>query len=178
MASTQNDRNAVKRAMLAAVLLTVAFALAVSSASAQGSRKDDIVFGPSGHPVANATITVCQPTATGTPCSPLATLYTDAILTATSPNPFQADGIGNYHFYAPAGRYLVQVSARQISGVISYPDVILPARVLTPANYAGTSSSTGNYQSTNASLTYNNGIGCGCNVTGAEPRQGKGKING
>ncbi|MGD0306776.1 MAG: glycosyl hydrolase family 28-related protein, partial [Candidatus Acidiferrales bacterium] len=42
------------------------------------------------------------------------------------------------------------------------------ARVLSPANYAGTSSATGNYQSTNASLTYNNGITCGCNVTGAD----------
>jgi len=42
------------------------------------------------------------------------------------------------------------------------------ARVLSPANYAGTSTATGNYQSTNASLTYNNGITCGCNVTGAD----------
>jgi len=42
------------------------------------------------------------------------------------------------------------------------------ARVLAPANYAGTSTSTGNWQSTNASLTYNNGITCNCNVTGAD----------
>jgi len=42
------------------------------------------------------------------------------------------------------------------------------ARVLAPVNYDGTSSSTGNWQSTNASLTYNNGISCGCNVTGAD----------
>ena len=42
------------------------------------------------------------------------------------------------------------------------------ARVLSPVNYDGTSSATGNWQSTNASLTYNNGITCGCNVTGAD----------
>ncbi len=42
------------------------------------------------------------------------------------------------------------------------------ARVLSTANYAGTSTSTGNWQSTNASLTYNNGLTCGCNVTGAD----------
>ena len=42
------------------------------------------------------------------------------------------------------------------------------ARVLAPVNYAGTSTSTGNWQSTNASLTYNNGITCNCNVTGAD----------
>ena len=46
------------------------------------------------------------------------------------------------------------------------------ARVLAPANYAGQAaliSPTGpNWQSTNASLTYNNGITCNCNVTGAD----------
>ncbi len=46
------------------------------------------------------------------------------------------------------------------------------ARVLAPANYAGQSASlspTGpNWQSTNASLTYNNGINCNCDVTGAD----------
>ena len=45
-------------------------AFAAPSATAQGSRKDDIVLGPTGHPVPGATVTVCQATATGTPCSP------------------------------------------------------------------------------------------------------------
>jgi Pectate lyase superfamily protein len=98
-------------------------------ANAQGSRRDDIVFGPTGHPIANATVTVCAATATGTPCTPLATLYTDATLSTTAANPFQADGIGNYHFYAPAGRYVVQITGPQIEGTITYPDVILPADV-------------------------------------------------
>ncbi len=107
---------------------TMLAALAPSS-GAQGSRKDDIVFGPDGHPVAGATVRVCQATATGTPCTPLATVYTDATLTTTSTNPFQTDGIGNYHFYAPAGRYLIQISSPQISGTLTYPDVILPSDV-------------------------------------------------
>lgn len=97
------------------------------SALAQGSRKDDIALGPSGHPISGATITICQATATGTPCSPLATIYTDATLTVPAPNPFQGDGIGNYHFYAPAGRYVVQISGPGISGTVTYPDTILPA---------------------------------------------------
>jgi len=47
------------------------------------------------------------------------------------------------------------------------------ARVLARANYMGKSSLAGasgayNWQSTNASLTYNNGINCNCNVTGAD----------
>ena len=113
---------------LAGCLALVAIAaLAAPSASAQGSRKDDIVFGPEGHPVAGATITVCQSTATGTPCSPLAALFTDATLSVPSQNPFQSDGLGNYHFYAPAGRYIIQITAPQISGTQTFPDVILPA---------------------------------------------------
>jgi len=127
--------HANRRANIAARYFTmVALALTLGvfaspQANAQGSRRDDIVFGPSGHPIAGATITVCQATATGTPCTPLATLYTDATLTTTSPNPFQADGIGNYHFYAPAGRYLIQISGPQITGTLNYPDAILPADV-------------------------------------------------
>ena len=113
---------------LALAIATLA-AMTASTVNAQGSRKDDVVLGPGGHPVAGATITVCQATATGTPCSPLANIYTDATLTTTSANPFQSDGIGNYHFYAPAGRYLLQISSSQINGTITYPDVILPADV-------------------------------------------------
>ncbi|MGA8142922.1 MAG: glycosyl hydrolase family 28-related protein [Candidatus Acidiferrales bacterium] len=111
-----------------AVIATTA-ALESPAAYAQGSRKDDIIFGPSGHPVSGATITVCAATATGTPCAPLATIYTDASLTVPAANPFQSDGIGNYHFYAPAGRYQLQITGPGITGTIPYPDVILPADV-------------------------------------------------
>jgi hypothetical protein len=109
------------------IAVALGLACAALPAHGQGSRKDDIVFGPSGHPVAGATVKVCLPIATGTPCSPLATIYTDATLTVAAANPFQADGIGNYHFYAPPGRYQVQVSGPNITGTITYPDVILPA---------------------------------------------------
>jgi hypothetical protein len=85
----------------AATAILAATTFIAPSARAQGSRKDDIVFGPSGHPVSDATIRVCASTATGTPCTPLATIYTDATLTVPASNPFQSDGIGNYHFYAP-----------------------------------------------------------------------------
>ena len=108
------------------------FILIASSASAQGSRKDDIAFGANGRPLAGAMITVCIGTATGTPCSPLATLYTDATLTVTSPNPLQADGLGNYHFYAPPGRYVVQVSGNGIN-TYTIKDTILPNDPSTPS---------------------------------------------
>ena len=127
--SSRRDRSAAVRFIAISALALMMAGLASPQSNAQGSRRDDVVFGATGHPIAGATITVCQATATGTPCAPLATLYTDATLTTTSPNPFQADGIGNYHFYAPAGRYLVQISGPQITGVLNYPDVILPADV-------------------------------------------------
>ena len=123
----RGSRGVAARAILLALAAAVALGAVAPAARAQGSRKDDIVFGPSGHPIAGATITVCQSTATGTPCSPLAAVYTDATLTVVAPNPFQGDGIGNYHFYAPAGRYMVQITGPGISGAITYHDVILPA---------------------------------------------------
>jgi Pectate lyase superfamily protein len=125
----KNDRSAAVRFFTIFALALIMGGLASPQVSAQGSRRDDVVFGPCGHPIAGATITVCQATATGSPCAPLATLYTDATLTTASPNPFQADGIGNYHFYAPAGRYLIQITGPQITGTLNYPDVILPADV-------------------------------------------------
>src|SRR6202041_2982335 len=127
MASVKNKFCATKKVILAAMLGLAWAACMASPAAAQGSRRDDIVFGPAGHPVAGATVRVCQSTATGTPCSPLATIYTDATLTVPAPNPFQSDGIGNYHFYAPSGRYVIQLSAPQITGTQTYRDVILPA---------------------------------------------------
>ena len=123
----KNSRTNFRLVILASVVWMLSSMIFVPAANAQGSRKDDIVFGPEGHPVGNATVTVCQSTATGTPCSPLATIYTDATLTVPAPNPFQSDGIGNYHFYAPSGRYVIQLSAPQITGTQTYRDVILPA---------------------------------------------------
>ena len=108
------------------------FALGAPRDFAQGSRKDDIAFGTNGHPLAGATVTVCTSTATGTPCSPLATLYTDATLIVPSPNPLQADGLGNYHFYTAPGRYVVQVSGNGIN-TYTIKDAILPNDPSTPS---------------------------------------------
>ncbi|HTS10586.1 MAG TPA: glycosyl hydrolase family 28-related protein [Candidatus Limnocylindrales bacterium] len=110
---------------LCLVALGAAIVVEVPTVWAQGSRKDDIVLSSSGHPIPGAMVRVCQAGATGTPCSPLATVYTDATLTAAAANPFQSDGIGNYHFYAPAGRYVIQISGPGITGTRVYPDVIL-----------------------------------------------------
>ncbi len=124
---------AARLPLLAGLLLLAAGAVILApSAAAQGSRKDDIVLGPTGHPIPGATVTVCQAAATGTPCSPLATIYTDATLTVTATNPLQTDGLGNYHFYAPSGRYMIQISGPSITGTLTYPDVILASDASSP----------------------------------------------
>lgn len=58
---------------------------------------------------ANATATsngkVVQEGTADTACAPLATIYTDQTGTATSPNPFTADGLGNLNFWATPAQY-------------------------------------------------------------------------
>jgi hypothetical protein len=61
-------------------------------------------------PIPNASILVCTANAVGTPCSPKATVYTDPAGQFPAPNPLTADSRGNYGFYAPPGRYVVQIS--------------------------------------------------------------------
>src|SRR5882672_8870549 len=78
----------------------VALALVVcaGSARAQGSRKDDVVFNAQGRPMAGAAVRVCTSGATGQPCTPLASIYSDGALTQALANPLSADGLGNYTF--------------------------------------------------------------------------------
>jgi len=91
---------------------------------AQEVRYDGVVQQRSGLPGPGVTIAVCtQPAVTTTtPCSPLATLYTNSgggtvcsgtLLPPAPPgsacsNPMIADGLGNYHFYAAPGQYTLQ----------------------------------------------------------------------
>lgn len=126
------SKQSIAKKFASAAILFALLALCAPRASAQGSRKDDVAFGANGRPLAGASITVCVSGATGTPCSPLASLFTDATLTLPSPNPFQADGLGNYHFYAAPGRYVLQISG---SGINPYTikDTILPNDPSTPS---------------------------------------------
>jgi hypothetical protein len=111
-------------ALLCAFLLAALF-LPAASAHAQGSRKQDIVVNRFGQPVAGATVTVCTAGATGTPCSPLAAIYSNVALTTVQANPFTTDGLGNYSFYAAPGRYQIQFSGAGLTAT-TIPDVILP----------------------------------------------------
>jgi hypothetical protein len=99
---------------------------AAPGARAQGSRKDDVVFNAQGRPMAGATVRVCQASATGQPCSPLAAIYSDPALTQALANPITTDGLGNYSFYAAPGRYMIEISGPGIT-TKQVPDVILPS---------------------------------------------------
>ena len=88
--------------MLRRPLLLIAGLLALTStAFGQGVRRDGTVtvdvFGTS-RPVANATVRVCNAGSTGTPCIPLASVYSDPGLTMPLANPLKTDASGNYHF--------------------------------------------------------------------------------
>ncbi len=100
-------------------------------ARAQGSRKDDIVFNAQGRPMAEATVRVCTSAATGQPCTPLASIYSDPALTQALANPIATDGLGNYTFYAAPGRYEIEISGPSIT-TKQLPNVILPNDPSTP----------------------------------------------
>ena len=115
----------------ALITLLVSFVMP-ATAFAQGSRKDDIVLNRLGQPVAGASVTVCTSGATGTPCSPKASLFSDVALTQPLANPLTTDGQGNYHFYAAPGRYLIQFSGAGVAAT-TLADVLLPADPTTPS---------------------------------------------
>lgn len=119
----------VKGKGIAAAMLAICAVLlcaAAPGARAQGSRKDDVVFNAQGRPLAGATVRICQADATGEPCSPLASIYSDEALTKPLANPLSTDGMGNYTFYAVPGRYMIEISGPGIT-TKQIPDVILPS---------------------------------------------------
>src|ERR1700674_3954894 len=109
---------------VAITILLVVLGLAQPSYG-QGSRKDDVVFNAQGRPLAGVAVRVCTAAATGQPCAPLANIYSDAALTQALANPTTTDGMGNYSFYAPPGRYMIEINGPGIT-TKQLPNVILP----------------------------------------------------
>src|SRR5271163_4405488 len=131
---------------------------AVAPVHAQGTRKDDIVFNSRGVPLAGATVRICAQPATGKPCTPLANIYSDPLLSQALANPTTTDGLGNYFFYAAPGTYEVEISGPQIA-TKQIPDVILPSNPSSPT-FSGAVSAFSLSLSGNLSVTGNTtGIG-------------------
>src|SRR5208282_74506 len=82
-------RSKVSMGILWAILALALHVLpgVVGPAQGQGSRKDDIVFNSRGVPLAGATVRVCAMPASGQPCTPLALIYSDPLLTQALANP-------------------------------------------------------------------------------------------
>jgi hypothetical protein len=116
---------AIARPFLILALAAMISGVSGVSALAQGSRKDDVVFNAQGRPMGGATVRVCTSAASGQPCTPLASLFSDAALTQPLLNPIATDGLGNYTFYAAPGRYEIEISGPGIT-TKQLPNVILP----------------------------------------------------
>ena len=67
--------------------------------------------GGTGQVIPNAIVRVCPSTGSGSPCSPLSSIYADQALTQPLANPFSADSNGLYSFFIATGEYFVQESA-------------------------------------------------------------------
>lgn len=75
--------------------------------------------GPTGRPLAGATITVCTSAGTGFPCSPLASIFTDAGLSIPASNPVTTDGNGNIPvIFAAPGVYKLSVTGSGITSTL------------------------------------------------------------
>ncbi len=164
LAALKGGATFFKGAAAVGCLLTSLLAGA-SPLHAQGTRKDDIVLGPRGTPVAGATVAVCtQPANTSTkPCTPLANLYSNSALTLPIANPITADGLGNYHFYAAPGKYTLQISGSQLTTTV-IPDVILPNDPMNPT--VTTVTTTGAISALSMALSGNLTVGGSVSVTG------------
>lgn len=96
---------------IGAVIATVSLSLAAwsQSGSVSGQVVQPLYVAPF------ATVRVCPSTATGTPCFPTASIFTDTNLSIPAPNPYSSDQYGNYSLFASAGYYIVQVTTNNVT---------------------------------------------------------------
>jgi len=111
------------------IRLLIPLLLCAASAFGQGLRYQGVqVVNGSGQPL-QVTIRVCTEPAVGTPCSPLANIYSDKTLSQPLTQPFNSDLLGNWFFYAaqacnPNAGYHAQISG---SGIATFdiPDIMV-----------------------------------------------------
>lgn len=96
--------------------LLVSFALLTGIAHAQGGSYNSSVLSPSGRPIGGAKVTVCTSGGTGIPCTPHASIYSDAALTVPMANPLTTDGHGNFSFFSASGVYIYTVTGSGLNG--------------------------------------------------------------
>jgi hypothetical protein len=89
--------------------ITFVLALFCTSAFGQGARYDGISLNGSGGILTGASVYVCADPASGSPCTSLASLYSNISLTQSLSNPLTSDAFGKFYFYALPGNYMIQV---------------------------------------------------------------------
>ncbi len=95
----------MKRTLIALSCL-VLFAI---PAYGQGGILNDSVLRADGRPAIGATVRVCTEAASGTPCSPTASIYSDKALTIGIGPTLAVDAAGGYTYYALPGFYKEQL---------------------------------------------------------------------
>jgi hypothetical protein len=124
----------------------IAVLLLSACAFAQGGVSSNAALKSTGQPAGGATVRVCASTATGTPCSPLASIYSDSALSISKANPTTSDTYGNYAYFAAPGLYKEQVTV----GTVTHTNyVIVPMN----ASNSPTISLTSSYAFTNTATT-------------------------
>lgn len=79
-------------------------------AFAQGGSIDGTALTSTGGLAGGASVRVCTSAASGTPCSPLASIYTGSTLAVPKANPLTADTLGYYYWFAAPGCYKEQTT--------------------------------------------------------------------
>ncbi|KKK92598.1 hypothetical protein LCGC14_2701320, partial [marine sediment metagenome] len=95
----------MKRTLIALSCL-VLFAL---PAFGQGGILNDSLLRADGTPAIGATVRVCTEAASGTPCSPTASIYSDKALTIGIGPTLAVDAAAAYTYYASPGFYKEQL---------------------------------------------------------------------
>jgi hypothetical protein len=153
------------------LLITMAV-LSMGTAFSQGSPFSGSVANGQGQPIAGALITACNAGATGAPCSPTITIYSDAALTHPITT-LTTDGYGYFQFFVPAGNYCYTATSPQITSTTCYPFAapLVPGSV---ANFASVTT-TGNISAGgNISAT---GTVTGSNIPAGTINTGTGTTN-
>jgi len=86
-----------------------------SSAFAQGVAYNGVATLDTGRPAQGINVRVCATGSTGTPCTPTASIFSDAALSVGLTNPVQSDSLGNVNFYAACGKYDLQYSGNGVT---------------------------------------------------------------
>jgi hypothetical protein len=120
------------------LLLLAALPLFFADSSfAQGALTTNIAwrYTPAGaFPAGGATVTICSATATGVPCTPTVSIFSDAAISLPVANPLAVctaspqfgciDGLGNFSFYALPGAYTYTITG---AGLTPYGPIPIQA---------------------------------------------------